>query len=74
MAFVTPRYLPPVSTAMISFSGRTHEKKKTKKKTGKKRLHFLRLAAKASETNLTAEQPSLLAAKYFWTNIPRGEY
>ena len=71
MAFVTPRYLSPVSTAMISFSGRVHEKKKKK---GKKSSHFLRLAAKASETNLTAEQPSLLAAKYFWTNIPRGEY
>ena len=57
---------------MISFLGRTHEKKKKEKR--KTRLHFLGLAAKASETNLTAEQPSLLAAWDFWRNIPSGEY
>ena len=56
MAFVTPRYLSPVSTVSATnawdydplFGAPTHEKKKERKL--KKRLHFLSLAAKASET------------------------
>ena len=57
MAFATPRYLSPVSTVSATnaldydppFGAPTHEKKKKKEKK-KKRLHFLSLAAKASET------------------------
>ena len=51
MAFITPRYLPPVPLltpgTMTPFLGPTHTKKKKKEK---KRLHSLSFAAKASKT------------------------